>query len=54
MSEFETRFYFVEVLSALNALQNRSIVYRYHKPENIILDYEGHIRLADFGLSKIL
>ena len=29
-------------------------MYRDIKPENIILDYEGHVRLADYGLSKIL
>ena len=30
------------------------IVYRDIKPENIIIDHEGHIRLADYGLSKIM
>jgi len=27
-------------------------VYRDIKPENILIDFEGHIRIADFGLSK--
>jgi serum/glucocorticoid-regulated kinase 2 len=30
------------------------VVYRDIKPENIILDYEGHVRLADYGLSKLM
>ena len=33
-------------------LHSLSIVYRDVKPENILIDIEGHIRIADFGLSK--
>jgi serum/glucocorticoid-regulated kinase 2 len=29
------------------------IMYRDIKPENILLDLDGHIRISDFGLSKI-
>lgn len=28
------------------------MIYRDVKPENILIDYEGHIKLTDFGLSK--
>lgn len=33
-------------------LHDNQIVYRDIKPENILIDYDGHVRIADFGLSK--
>ena len=33
-------------------MHDRCIVYRDIKPENIFLDYEGNVRIGDFGLSK--
>ena len=38
---------------ALEYLHENHVVYRDIKPENIMLDSEGHVRLIDFGLSKI-
>ena len=50
----QTRFYAVEVLLAIEYLHNElKIMYRDLKPENILVDSNGHIKLADFGLSKI-
>lgn len=51
-SEAQAKFYFSEVLLALEHLHSSDIVYRDLKPENILLDIDGHIRLADFGLAK--
>ncbi len=54
MSESEARFYFAEILLGIEHLHSKNIVYRDIKPENILLDVDGHVRIADFGLSKII
>ncbi|RHZ05447.1 hypothetical protein DYB26_007758, partial [Aphanomyces astaci] len=46
------QFYAAEVLTALQSLHVANIVYRDLKPENVLLDAGGHIRLADFGFCK--
>lgn len=52
-SETMVRFYAAELVSALGHLHANDIIYRDLKPENILLDQHGHIRLTDFGLSKM-
>lgn len=50
--ESVARFYAAELVLALGHLHRRGVVYRDLKPENILLDTDGHVKLADFGLSK--
>ena len=52
LEEEIAKFYFSEVLLALEYLHENGIIYRDLKPENILLDHEGHVVLTDFGLSK--
>jgi len=54
MSEEDSRFYLAEIVLAIEALHNLNIIYRDLKPENVLIDKNGHIKLIDFGFSKQL
>ena len=51
--EIKARFYIMELVIALDFLHQNNMIYRDLKPENILLDSQGHVKLTDFGLSKI-
>lgn len=49
LSEEMTRFYIAEMILAIDSVHKLNYVHRDIKPDNIVLDSKGHIRLADFG-----
>ena len=52
--EKKAKFYTIELILGLEFLHKNNMIYRDLKPENILMDSNGHIKISDFGLSKIL
>lgn len=48
------KFYSSQIICALEQLQRYNIIYRDIKPENMMIDYEGNIKMIDFGFAKVL
>ena len=53
LSEEWARQYIAEVVIGLQHLHSKGVVHRDLKPDNLLIDQKGHLKLTDFGLSKI-
>lgn len=52
LDEDQARFYIGELVLAIDSLHVLGVVHRDLKPDNILMDAKGHLRLSDFGLSQ--
>lgn len=50
LNNAETKFYMAECILAIESIHRMGFIHRDIKPDNILLDAEGHVKLSDFGL----
>ena len=51
--EKDAKFYICEIILAIESLHQLGCIHRDIKPDNILIDKNGHLKLTDFGLAKI-
>ncbi|KAL1804034.1 hypothetical protein ACET3Z_032681 [Daucus carota] len=54
LTEDEARFYVGETVLAIESIHKHNYIHRDIKPDNLLLDRHGHMKLSDFGLCKPL
>ncbi|KAK9061785.1 hypothetical protein SSX86_018968 [Deinandra increscens subsp. villosa] len=54
LTDEEAKFYVAETVLAIESIHKHNYVHRDIKPDNLLLDRYGHLRLSDFGLCKPL
>ncbi|CAN4091217.1 unnamed protein product [Withania somnifera] len=52
-SESTARFYFHQLVCALHFCHQNGVTHRDIKPQNLLLDKDGHLKISDFGLSAL-
>jgi serine/threonine protein kinase len=54
LSDSHARFYAAQVVAIFTYMHSLKVVYRDLKPENLLLDLDGYLKMVDFGFAKIL
>ena len=54
LPEEDAKFYAAEMVLAIESVHEMDCIHRDLKPDNVLIDKDGHIKLSDFGLSKKL